>query len=128
MNAMPAKGTGRCLCGAVRFAWTAAPLWAGHCHCDSCRRACSAPVTSFFAVADGAWSWTGEDPLLYVSSPGRRRYFCGTCGSPMAYQDDKQPGETHFYAASMDRPEEYCPNTSYHRDEKLPWLAMEDPQ
>ncbi|MEM9147788.1 MAG: GFA family protein [Pseudomonadota bacterium] len=124
---MPKRGTGRCLCGAVTFAWSARPLWAGHCHCETCRRTCSAPVTSFFGVANGAWEWTGAKPLVFSSSPGRRRYFCGTCGSPMAYEGDHFPDEIHFYAAAMDNPEDFDPRNSFHRRERLSWLHMEDP-
>mgnify|MGYP000057617086 CR=1 FL=1 len=31
------NATGSCLCGAVRFEITQAPLWAHNCHCSRCR-------------------------------------------------------------------------------------------
>lgn len=123
---MPEAGRGRCFCGAVRFEWRARPLWAGHCHCESCRRNCAAPFTSFFGVADDAWSWTGEAPRLFESSPGVRRWFCGRCGAPMAFAADRFPGETHFYAASMERPEDYRPTFHVHADERLSWVRLAD--
>lgn len=78
-------------------------------------------MTSFFAVADDAWEWTGETPKRFDSSPDVRRYFCGTCGSPMAYQVDTRPGETHFYAASMETPEAFVPEGESFPEERLPW-------
>ncbi|MEM7423472.1 MAG: GFA family protein [Pseudomonadota bacterium] len=123
---MPANGTGRCLCGTVTFEWLAKPLWAAHCHCESCRRHCSAPFTSFFGMRDGAWGWTGGAPALYGSSPGTRRYFCATCGTPMAYASDTFPGETHFYASSLDEPECYDPKGHVHFDEALSWIHLSD--
>lgn len=124
-NGFPPNGAGRCLCGAVTFEWRASPLWAGHCHCESCRRANSAPYTSFFGVADGAWAWTGVEPKLFESSESVRRWFCGTCGSPMAYAADRFPGETHFFAASMDDPESYRADFQVHVAEKLSWVHLD---
>lgn len=123
---MPKQGTGRCFCGAVTYEWRAAPLWSCHCHCESCRRTCSAPFTSFFGVADGHWAWTGETPKLFESSPGVRRHFCATCGTPMAYAADRFPGETHFYAASMDDPAAFRPTFHVHADEMLDWFEIVD--
>ena len=118
--------SGHCLCGATRFACTAPPLWQSHCHCESCRRACAAPFTSFFGVADGHWTWTGAQPASYVSSPGVRRDFCGTCGSQVAFRADRFPGEIHFYAALLDDPSLYEPTEHVFIAEKLAWLHLAD--
>lgn len=126
MNGMPEAGDGRCLCGAVRYAWSAAPLWAGHCHCESCRRNCSAPMTSFFGIANGAWQWTSDAPAIYESSSGNTRSFCNRCGTPMAYASQRFPDEIHFYAASMTDPEAYRPTVHFHADERLSWLHLAD--
>ncbi len=118
--------TGRCLCGAVTFRCTDAPLWQGHCHCESCRRATASPMTSFLGVRDGAWAWTGAPPATYASSPGVTRSFCGTCGTQMAFRAERFPHEIHFYAATLDRPEDYQPTTHYFSAEQLPWLHFAD--
>ena len=118
---------GRCLCRAVRFAFDPNGVrWRAHCHCESCRRNCSAPFTTFFAVADTAWRWTGREPAAYASSPGVRRLFCPDCGSPMAYRWDGQPGETHFYAASLEDPSGFRPERHDFWSEKLPWIQLLD--
>ena len=103
---------GRCLCGAVRFAFDpAGVLWRGHCHCESCRRQTSSPFTTFFGLRNSAWRWTGAAPEIYRSSPGVRRYFCPTCGTPMAFASTRYPEETHFYAARLDDPTGSCPGS-----------------
>ena len=56
---------GRCLCGGVRYEYEGEVNWTGHCHCESCRRNCSAPMTTFFAVNNGNWRWTGDTPGEY---------------------------------------------------------------
>jgi len=88
--------TGRCLCGAVTYTFDAsATIWTGHCHCESCRRACAAPMVSWFGVPNEAWRWTAAQPAHYKSSTWADRYFCATCGSQMAYRSDKLPNVIH---------------------------------
>ena len=117
---------GHCLCGALRYACDASPLWQVHCHCESCRRATSPGFTSFLAVADGHWQWTGQAPAVYTSSPGVWRSFCATCGSQMAYRNAEIPGEMHFYAASLDDPALFVPSGHDFADEALPWVHLPD--
>ncbi|MEM9049597.1 MAG: GFA family protein [Pseudomonadota bacterium] len=126
MSRKPASLSGRCLCGAVRFACSAAPRWVVNCHCDSCRRNCSAPYTTFLGVADGAWRWTGADPAVYRSSPWVQRLFCPTCGSQMAFLSERWPGEIHFYAASLDDPDAVAPEADVYLAEKLSWVHRDD--
>lgn len=118
--------SGRCLCGAVTYACDAAPLWQGHCHCESCRRATASGFTSFLGVADGHWRWTGDQPATYTSSPGVWRDFCPTCGTQMAYRTDRAPGECHFYAATLDDPTRFTPAHHDFLDERLPWVHLAD--
>ncbi|MEM7505887.1 MAG: GFA family protein [Pseudomonadota bacterium] len=118
--------TGRCLCGAVRFALSGPFNWQGHCHCESCRRATASPMTSFLGVPNAQWRWTGAQPQMYESSPGVRRWFCGRCGSPMAYDADQFPGETHFFAATLDQPENYAPTFHVFAGEQLGWMKLAD--
>lgn len=118
--------TGRCLCRAVRFAYEGPARWCGHCHCETCRRQCSAPFTTFVGVKDGRWRWTGVEPAIYHSSPWVERFFCSKCGSPMAYRGDHWPGEIHFYAASLDNPVAVEPRFHVHVTERLPWIHLDD--
>lgn len=126
MNDFTLPYGGRCLCGAVRYECYAQPLWQGHCHCESCRRATSAAYASFFGMADGQWRWTEEIPVTYQSNPGVWRDFCARCGGQMAYRALRFPGETHFYAASLNDPAMYRPTRHYHAHERLPWVHLAD--
>jgi hypothetical protein len=118
---------GRCLCGAIRFVFDPNGVrWRGHCHCESCRRATSSPMTTYFGVRNAAFRWIGGTPKTYESSPGVRRGFCGTCGSPLFYTSDAYPDETHFFAASLFDPTPFVPEAHFHDDERLPWLDLAD--
>lgn len=119
-------GTGRCLCGAVRFAFEGAPNWQMHCHCESCRRATASPFTSFLAVDHSVFRWTGIPPAGRESSPGVRRYFCAACGTPMGYQSPTRQHEIDLYAATLDDPTQYTPTGHVHWNERLPWLQLND--
>ncbi len=120
------SGSGRCLCGAVRYSYTGPENWRGHCHCESCRRTTSSPFTTFFGVPWEAFRFTGTEPAAYVSSPGVRRLFCSTCGTPMAYDADRFPDEIHLYAASLDDPNGFEPQFHVYCGERLPWISLGD--
>ena len=118
---------GHCLCGAVRYVYDPdGVLWRGHCHCESCRRQTSSPFTTWFSVRNSAWRWTGAAPEIYRSSPGVRRYFCPTCGTPMAYASSRDADRTDFFAASLDDPSDFVPTAHVHIAEKMPWVHLGD--
>lgn len=117
---------GHCLCGEISFAYSGPENWRGHCHCDSCRRNTSSPFTTFFGVSRDAYRFTGKDPSIYHSSPGVRRLFCANCGTPMAYESDKYPEETHFYAASLEDSKDFSPQFHVHYAEKVRWVELSD--
>ncbi len=120
------SASGRCLCGAVHYKFDPdALLWTGYCHCDSCRRACSAPVTVYFGVRLSAWRWFGE-PASFASSTHATRSFCRDCGSPLAYRTKKLPDEIHGFAASLDDPAAFAPQAHFYHAEALPWLHIAD--
>lgn len=120
-------GRGRCLCGAVGFRFEpTAVRWRGHCHCESCRRNCAAPFTTFFGVADDGWAWEGTEPAVYASSDHAERLFCATCGSPVAYRSTRQPGETHFYAAALEDSSGFVPEMHFHWSEHVAWVHLSD--
>ena len=118
--------TGRCLCGAVRYAFTGDIIWTGHCHCESCQRATSSPITSFFAVAKDSFAFRGDEPGVYRSSAHVVRRFCRTCGSPVSYEWDGQPDEIHLYATSLDDSSDFVPEQHDFWDERVSWLHVED--
>ncbi|HVC61040.1 MAG TPA: GFA family protein [Acetobacteraceae bacterium] len=118
--------TGRCLCRAVTFAISAAPLQIVHCHCDSCRRNCSAPVASFLIVPQAGFRYMQGMPKVYQSSRGVRRSFCDRCGTPLAYETDRRPDQIDLYVCSLDDSATIAPHAHVHADEQLPWFEILD--
>ncbi len=123
---MSDKLTGKCLCGVVSWQTPGPVLWAGHCHCESCRRATSAPFTSFFGVPRNSVTWKGTLGSSATSNGKVVRKFCTSCGTQMTYQFEGWPDETHLYAATMDEPSQFEPKAHFHYAEKLAWVHIKD--
>ena len=64
---------GHCLCKAVRFTYDGEPKWTLNCHCESCRRAISAPMATWLSIPRGNLRFTAAMPEYYASSSGVRR-------------------------------------------------------
>lgn len=118
--------TGRCQCGSVRLKVNGAIIGANHCHCESCRRATSSPVTSFFTVASGDASLSGEPLRYFASSPDVRRGFCASCGSPLSYESELRPGEIDFYVMLLDDTAAITMQQHDHWGERVGWLTTVD--
>jgi hypothetical protein len=117
---------GHCLCRAITFEYSAEPNWTLHCHCESCRRATSSPITTWISVPRHSFHFKSGVPRYFSSSPGVRRGFCGTCGSPLTYENEKIPEEVHLYAASLTDTSDVKPSSHVFSEEQLPWLEIAD--
>lgn len=116
---------GGCLCGAVRYTLHAPPKWTALCHCNSCRRAASAPVVPWMGFRPEQVTWRGPRQT-YKSSQHAVRTFCGTCGSQMSFESARWPGEIHLYGVSLDNPEAYSPQLHCYAAERLSWIHLSD--
>jgi len=116
---------GRCLCGAIRYSVNSAPKWTALCHCESCRRATSAPIVAWMGFEKAQIDWVGRK-TFYQSSEIATRGFCATCGTQMSFESTNWPGEIHLYAASLENPGDYVPDLHCHHGEALPWLEIQD--
>jgi hypothetical protein len=120
------RTAGQCLCGAIAFEYDGHPKWVAHCHCESCRRATSSPVTTWIGVDRAAFRFTRGIPKYFASSAGVRRGFCGNCGSPLTYEAERAADEVHFYAASLDDPSSVTVDRHVFAEEQLPWFEVSD--
>jgi cytidylate kinase len=90
---------GRCLCGAVRFTVEGPLRPVVACHCNQCRKTSGHHVAATAAPREavrieGAPAW-------YESSPGVRRGFCGTCGSPL-FWDASDSASLSIFAGALE--------------------------
>ena len=54
------------------------------------------------------------------------RSFCGICGSPIAYVDERIGDTIYFMLGAMDAPQNYKPTLHAYVREQLPFVHMPD--
>jgi len=104
--------TGGCLCGAVRYACSAEPMIAGHCHCEDCRRSSGSSRSSHLAVPEESVAMSGATtayPRPAASGNVVTRHFCPTCGAPVFSRNAGMPGMMFLRASSLDDLEVFKP-------------------
>jgi len=118
--------TGRCLCGDIRYEYRGAPLKILHCHCESCRRHTSSPVATFVCVDRTSLRFTQGAPVTYISSPGVTRTHCRRCGSPLAYESERNPQQVDLYLGTLDAPAAAVHTYHAYVEEQLSWFEIAD--
>ncbi|HEX3763479.1 MAG TPA: GFA family protein [Kofleriaceae bacterium] len=117
---------GGCLCGAIRYRITAAPLVTSFCHCRSCRLATGAPAAAWVILPLGGLVFDQGEPVAFASSPGRRRTFCGRCGTSLTYERVDRPDSIDIHTATLDDPDAFPPVREIWLEEKIAWMATND--
>ena len=127
-DATPTAGQGRCLCGAVRFAFDTPSKWVAHCHCSLCRRAHGAAFATWIGVPRSAFRFVAgqADLTSYASTPGAKRSFCRHCGSSLLFESPRWPGEVHVAAALVEGALDRAPEAHVFFDDRVPWLDVAD--
>ena len=122
------KATGGCMCGAVRFEATGAPLSTNYCHCTSCRKHTGAPVVTLVGYKIDQVKFTKGERKIYESSPGVGRAFCGQCGTPLTWEGDG--GEfgplVELLISTFDDPNAFAPQGHLHHAERISWFETTD--
>jgi len=77
--------TGGCLCGAIRYEASVAPLGGYYCHCTMCQKNYGGLFQTTVKFPADSFRYTRGQPKFYVSSAHGRRGFCADCGSPIVF-------------------------------------------
>jgi hypothetical protein len=115
---------GGCLCAAIRYRITGAPLALSLCHCRSCRLASGAPSVAWVVVRYADFSIESGHPNSFRSSPHVVRTFCGACGTPLTYQDDDSLDTIDVTTATLDHPERFPPTREIWIEHKVAWETL----
>jgi len=121
---------GSCLCGAVRYELTGAPIWSHNCHCSRCRKTSGAAFASNLFFKIDALEWTRGEELLRSFKPAdAERFthvFCSRCGSTLPFLNEAR-GLVGVPMGSLDDDPRYAPRAHIFVDSKAPWFTIVDP-
>ncbi len=93
---------GKCFCGFVHFAVSAAVENPCFCHCTSCRLASGAPYLAWGSFLKGSFHVTQGELTLHNSSAPVERGFCGKCGSTISYFHSGRPDYIDITLVTLD--------------------------
>jgi len=117
---------GGCLCGAVRYRATAAPIRGVICHCPMCRRHSGAPALSFVHFPVRAFSWLRGAPTLYQSSKHAQRGFCANCGGTLSMHEDVLAERMLIAVGSLDDPNRVRIDDHVWTKDQISWFQIAD--
>jgi hypothetical protein len=118
--------TGGCLCGAIRYRSTAAPVRGVICHCPMCRRHSGAPALSFVHFPANAFVWERGAPKLYQSSEFAQRGFCENCGSTLSMHEEILADRMLVAVGSLDEPNRVHIDDHVWTKDQVSWFRIDD--
>lgn len=120
--------TGSCLCGGIRYQFDGGVTRIGLCHCSMCRKASGTAYAANAPVPRTAFQLLQGAELLkaYASSPGKRRWFCANCGSPIYSESQTYPDLVRIRLGSLDGPAGHTPDYHYQLGARADWDLTDD--
>jgi hypothetical protein len=99
-----------------------------HCHCGTCRKANGASLATNLIVASADFDVVrGREGLsAFESSPGKRRYFCARCGSPIYSHAEQTAQIVSVRSGTLDGDPGLRPAVHSHAASKAPWTQICD--
>jgi len=118
---------GSCLCGAIAYEVTGELGDFGYCHCRSCRKASGSAHGANAPVDRARLRFVrGADRIReFESSPGKKRGFCPTCGSPLYAYIEATRDVLRLRLGSLDTPFTKQPKAHTFVSDKAPWEPIE---
>ena len=123
---------GSCMCGTVKFELRGAPKVVYYCHCGKCRKqsGSSFATNAIFAKQDLVFTAGNEAIKRWESSPGKHRYFCSGCGSPLYSHGNNRHGQPTTYVSirvgTLDEPLPMLPSVHAFVASKANWVEIND--
>jgi hypothetical protein len=122
---MPAPILGGCACGAIRYSYEGAPVFALNCHCRDCQRESGSAFESILIVRRAAFTLIRGTPKYFdlTADSGRttRRNFCADCGSPLFGSGGDF---VNIRVGSLDDPSTFRPTQDIYVSSAQPWDYM----
>ncbi len=121
------KIEGGCLCGKVRYAGEAEPIFMGVCHCTSCQKGSGTAFNAVVAVPKPAVRLTGAVSTYEGrGDTGNATYrrFCPSCGSPVQIEAAVMPDVVMIPTGTLDDRGAVKPAMQIYCDSAQPWALL----
>ena len=118
--------SGRCECGAVRYAVADEFLYAANCHCSRCRAATGSAFKAFAGIEKQKLEVTeGQDNLLVYGEEDLNDTRCATCGS-LLFSVVRDGAYVHVAMGSLVDDPAIRPSEHIFVGSKAPWFEITD--
>lgn len=116
------------MCGKVKYELRGPPKVVYYCHCGKCRKQSgSAFAINVIVAAEDLVFTAGEDAIAsWVSSPGKRRYFCSGCGSPLYSHGERTKHVVSVRCGTLDSDLPIRPSVHAFVAHKAAWDEIDD--
>jgi hypothetical protein len=116
------------MCGGVRYELSAAPEYAGYCHCTRCQRRTGGSASISARVVRGTFRITGGPDLIsyYRPEQGYEKAFCSNCGSALFSRNPNDHEDVHIRMGTFDGDPGVRPSYRQFVAYAAPWEAIPD--
>ena len=119
---------GSCLCHTVTYQLDAEVKELVYCHCSFCRKATASAFSVNARVKQKDFRLlSGQSELVtYRSSPGKERYYCGTCHSQIFHLQEELPDDLTLKMGTVDTYDQdltQVPKRHIFQDGAYAWLV-----
>lgn len=124
-DAMTPPITGSCLCGAVTYVCSAAPIWSVNCHCRACQKLSGAPFVSAFSVPAASFTVQGDTVSFFRESETGHRVTttcCAHCGGRVYAQSAGAVALVNIFAATLADPTTFRAISNVYLSEAASWI------
>lgn len=120
------SGTGRCLCGAVRYWYEGEPIAIGLCQCERCQRQSGSAFLIGVVFPKDKVRIQGRLTICRFDISGRllERHFCPTCGSAVSIMLERYPDLCSLMGGTLDDKAKIKPKFSVWCSSGQNWLSL----
>jgi hypothetical protein len=123
---LPTKLSGGCMCRAVQYEISEAPVIAALCHCDRCRPQSGSAFSTVIIIKRSTITLHGATAVFEdIGASGRRviRRYCPQCGSPLTVEPDVTSELMFVKVGGIDANEWFHPMMELFVRRRRPWVT-----
>jgi hypothetical protein len=119
---------GGCMCGALRYELSAAPVMIYNCHCTNCQKISGSAFNTSVIVTEAAMRFTKGEParVEWISDKGTTRcgLFCSACGTRIVNGGKPSTGVFSLRAGTLDDTSWVRPVGDTYTRSAQPWVRF----